>query len=412
MRCFFLIAAVLIALTAAHAEGPAGYDEHINRAREAFADENWAEFALHLDAAQTFRPYSLYIWKNRILAHQLAGDSEKALALAKNIAERGLAMDFSGHDGFEALKSHPDFQPIAARMEANLKSFGKSIVSSFHDDSDLLPEAYARDGNGREYVGSVRTGKILEVAGDVITTASGGVFDIEIRSDQLWAAVNNQLAYKDADPENKFAAIMVFDRKSGTLEREFRANGEDALFGDIEVADNGTVYASDSITPRLFRLLPDGKRIEPFAADPAFANLQGIALDEAGGRIFLADYLTGLFVVDAKTGAAQKVENTVEAHLGGIDGLYLYDGDLIGVQNGTTPQRIVRIGLDAQATKTVRFEILAQNLEEWNEPTHGAVFDDVFYYIASSNWPSYDSDWQVREGAKLQPVRIMATPLK
>lgn len=411
MRRFFL-AVAFIAMSAARAEEPASYDDHMNRAREAFADEDWFALATHLDAAQTYRPYSLYIWKNRILAHQLAGDGDKALALAVKIAERGLSLDFSGHEGFDALKAHPDFSPIAARMEANLRPFGESIVFSFHDDSDLLPEAYARDGNGREYVGSVRTGKILEVAGDVVTTASGGVFDIEIRSDQLWAAVNNQLAYKDADPENKFAAIMVFDQKSGTLEREFRANGEDALFGDIEVADNGTVYASDSITPRLFRLLPDGERIEPFAADPAFANLQGIALDEAGGRIFLADYLTGLFVVDLKSASVHAIANDIDAHLGGIDGLYLYDGDLIGVQNGTTPQRIVRIGLDADGTKTVRFEILAQNLGDWNEPTHGAVFDDVFYYIAGSNWPSYDSDWRVREGAKLQPVRIMAIPLK
>lgn len=414
MRRSAIAAALLAALSvgAANAADTLSYDDHMSNAREAFAREDWTALARHLDEAQKIRPYSLYIWRNRILSRQLSGDTAGALALTAKAAERGLALDLSGHEAFDALTAHPDFRPIADRMKANLTPLGDTLVHAVHDDAGLLPEAYARDGDARQYVGSVRTGRIIDFRDGVVATAPGGVFDIEIRDGRIWAAVNNQLAYESADPENKFAAVMVFDRKTGALTRDLRVAQADVLLGDLEVGDDGAAYASDSVTPRLFRLRSDDERLTVFAADPRFVNLQGIALDEDNHRIFVADYLTGLFVIDTRTATVQPINNTIDAHLGGVDGLYLYNGDLIGIQNGTTPQRIVRIGLNADGTDAVRFEVLARNLPEWNEPTHGAVEGGVFYYIATSNWPAYDDEGRVRPEAELKPVRIMKVPLR
>jgi len=54
---------------------------------------------------------------------------------------------------------------------------------------------------------------------------------------------------------------------------------------------------------------------------------------------------------------------------------------------------------------------MQQNLDAWNEPTHGAIIGNEFRYIATSNWPSYDDAWNVRDGAALQPLKIMTLPL-
>ena len=175
-----------------------------------------------------------------------------------------------------------------------------NIVTEY-DDAGLLPEAITFH-KGKTYVGGVRNGAIISLdkkgrAKD-IAAAQGGVFDIEIRGKDLWAVVNNQLAYEDADPENAFASVMIFNRKSGAPHREIRVSELEALLGDLEVAENGTAYASDSLTPRLYRLAPDGQTLEVFSADPRFVNLQGLALDEKNNRLFVADYLAGLFVVD------------------------------------------------------------------------------------------------------------------
>lgn len=416
------IAAMLFAAPAA-AQGPETYQDHMALAGEAFQAEDWAALNEHLDAAQEIRTYSLYVWRNRILARMLSGRETEALALAETAARRGLVLNLSGHPAFEALTALPEFAPIAERMEANAAPIqGEGIVLEQYNDTQLLPEALAYEKKLTKYrktqfVGSVRSGKILKFdwrlpAPPVLTTAPGGVFDIEARGKTLWAAVNNQLAYQNADPDAPFAAVMAFDAKTGAVKRDIRVSQETALLGDLEVAKDGTVFASDSLTPRLFRMEPKGETLEIFAEDARFANLQGIALDEKNDRIFVADYLTGLFVIDTETGAVTALANTADAHLGGIDGLYLYDSGLIGIQNGTAPQRIVYIGLDDDASEVVTFITMQQALEEWNEPTHGAVVGDEFRYIATSNWPSYDQDWNVREDAELQPLRIMLLPLK
>ena len=405
---------------AAIVNGPAfaqtpSYQDHMTKAGAAFDAEDWTSLNTHLDDAQAIRPYSLYVWKNRILARQLDGRTEDALDLAETIARRGLSMNLTGHEALEALTANPVFAPIADKMTANLAPIGDDGTHTLYDDPNLLPEAYAATRRGAAYIGSVRTGKIIDLSNASHATgvamAPGGVFDIELRGKKLWAAVNNQLAFENAGAEDPFAAIIIYDLKTGEAQQDVRANAPDALFGDLEVAKDRTAYASDSLTPRIFKMAPGGDTLEVFAEDPRFVNLQGIALDQKHKRLFIADYLAGLFVVELETGAVTAIENTIDAHLGGIDGLYVHRGDLIGVQNGTTPQRIIRIALNKDADEAIDLEILAQNLDGWNEPTHGAVIGKQFNYIATSNWPSYDNDWNLRDGAEPQPMRIMTVPL-
>lgn len=410
------IAAAVVAAVPAAATEPQSYGDHMTLAGEAFQAEDWEALNTHLDAAQEIITYSLHVWRNRILARMLAERTEEALALAETAARRGLTLNLSGHPAFDALTAMPEFAPIAERMEANAAPIGEVNIFLENESANLLPEALAYDNRNKAIVGSVRTGQILKIkkSGEtkLMTTAPGGVFDIEIRGDTIWAVVNNQLAYEHADPETPFAAIMAFDAKTGELTHGIRVVEDVALLGDLEIAKDGTIYASDSSTPRLFRMNADDNALEVFAEDARFANLQGIALDEVNNRIFVADYLTGLFAVDTETGAVTPLQNTADAHLGGIDGLYLYDGGLIGIQNGTQPQRIVYMGLNDDASEITSFIAMQQNLEDWNEPTHGAIVGDEFRYIATSNWPSYDENWSVREGAELKPLRIMALPLK
>lgn len=334
-KSMFSVALVLTALARpALTQEVRTYQEVMDAAIEAFRANDWPTLSAHPDAAQLLHPYSLFVTRNRILARAMEGRTEDALELA---------------------------------------------------ELDFLPEAYA-PAEQVAYVGSVRNGTILAVdaAGEarVAARAPGGVFDLEVRGPRLWAVVNSQLAYEHADPESPWAAVQVFDVETGASLREVRVTHADALLGDLEVASDGVAYASDSRTPRIFRLAAEGTQLEIFATDPRFANLQGIALDEAHGRIFVADYMAGLFVVDLATGAVRSLEAPPHMHVGGIDGLVRFEADLIGIQNGTTPHRIVRIALDAPAERIVALEVLQQNLASWNEPPHGAVVGSHFHYIA------------------------------
>ena len=399
-------------------QGLSGYRAEMERAAAAFQAEDWPAVDAALEEAQKAAPGSLYVYRNRILSRMLTDRPDEALALASAAAERGLTLRLTGHPAFDELTTLPGFAPIAAKMEANAAPLGAPSTVVEFKENGLLPEAIAYDRKKSLYIGSVRSGAILkakkkDAALTPISHASGGVFDIELRDGMIWAAVNNQLAYEKAGEEDAFASVMAFNAKTGAPQREIRVTQEKAMLGDLEVAKDGTVYASDSITPRIFRMAPDGQTLDIFSEDPRFANPQGIALHDKSGKLYLADYLAGLFVIDVDTGETTQLENKANAHLGGIDGLYLYKGGLIGIQNGSTPQRIVYIGLDDDKTAVTSFITLHSNLEDWNEPTHGAVIGDEFRYIATSNWPSYDDEeWTVKNAPALQPLRIMTLPLE
>lgn len=403
---------LMAALATAGPAAAASYDELMRDAGAAFEAGDFKLAAAKLDEAQTQRPYSLYLWRNRILARTLAGETEAALGLASKAAGRGLTLTLDGHPGFDALRKAPGFEAVALTMEENATPLGVATRVAGGDRDDLLPEAIAVR-KGRMLIGSARTGEILELKDGALTpvaTLDGGVFDLEIGKRSIWAAANNQLAFQDRSAPPR-ASLVRFDARTGaTLERYDVAG--DALFGDIEVAADGRVYVSDSASARLFILEPGAPSLREFAADPRFVNPQGVALDKRRGLLFMADYLAGLFAIDQDSGEAHLIANIADAHLGGIDGLYLHEGDLIAVQNGATPQRIVRIALSPDGRSATALAVLQRNLAEWAEPTHGVVTKGAFHYLATTNWPAYDDDGRLLEGSTLAPLTVLSSPLR
>ncbi len=408
--------AVLAAVTLAAPAMARPYNDIMQEAQAAFASDDFATAGARLDEAQVLRPYSLYLTRNRVLARILTGRMDEAITLAKDVADRGLVLETPPSEAFDRMRADPAFAAIEHQMTENAKPVGNANTVFEIAEDGLLPEAITIGSRGKTLIGSVHTGAVMAIDDNhmlrTVATAQGGVFDLEARGKLIWAAVNNQLAYENAGKDPAFASVMAFNRKSGASVREIRVTQSDALLGDLEVGRKGVIFASDSLTPRILRLAPAGETLEVFAQDARFANLQGLALDEKNHRLFVADYLTGLFVVDVKSGAVTAIANPTSAHLGGIDGLYLYRGDLIGVQNGTSPQRIVRIDLSEDGAIAMGLTVLQQALDEWNEPTHGVIAGTAFHYIATSNWPAYDDEGRLREDAALHPLRVMSIKLQ
>ncbi len=413
MKIFVALASAAFACVAGQDALARPYDEIIGEAQEAFAAADFAAASVLLDEAQRLRPFSMFLTRNRVLARVLNDRMDDAIALAAEIADRGIVLEMPPHEAFERMKATPDFAPVAARMESNATPIGEAEIVFESDRADLLPEAIAR-GKDAILIGSVRTGAIMEISdGSMreIARIDGGVFDLEVAGGLVAiAAVNNQLAYERSGESEPTAAIVTIDLTNGEILSRKEVEAGEALLGDLEVFGS-RLYASDSVTPRLFALDQDiGPSV--LSMDGRFANLQGLALDRKRRRLYVADYLVGLFRIDLDTGIVAAIGNPTGAHLGGIDGLYLHKGDLIGVQNGVSPQRIVRIDLNKTGEVAIGLRVLQQALPQWNEPTHGFVDRDRFVYIATSNWPAFDDVGGVRDGARLAPLRIMSSPLQ
>lgn len=412
MGQFVIIATTILMLAgnSVAAEEAPTYDTLLKSANEAFEAEDWRAVAKALDAAQELRPYSQFVTRNRVLAYSMLGEFARAESIVNQYADHGLSLRLAGHPGFEKLTARTEFAPIRDRMETNLQPAGDSSVVMEIANNGLLPETYARTKK-EAYVGSVRTGQIVRADGAVFATAPGGVYDVELSGKALWAAANSTAPYeKSADSPAK-SAIISYSLANGSETAAVTVGDEKTIIGDLEITPAGIV-ASDSLTPRLFVLRVGATESGVLVADDRFVNLQGLAYDKRRKAIFVADYMVGLFSVDLTTGVVTKLANPAGEHLGGIDGLYLYKGDLVGIQNGTSPQRIVTLKLNRSGDTVEALTVQVQNHPQWNEPTNGKVVGNDLHYVATSNWPAYGADGAEQADVARAPVRIMSVRLK
>jgi hypothetical protein len=91
----------------------------------------------------------------------------------------------------------------------------------------------------------------------------------------------------------------------------------------------------------------------------------------------------------------------------GIDGLYLVDGSLVGIQNGIEPHRVVRLRLDATANRVERAEILERARPDYAEPTLGVVVGRDLYYVAASQWEKFRDDGTIEAPESLRPPLVL-----
>lgn len=86
----------------------------------------------------------------------------------------------------------------------------------------------------------------------------------------------------------------------------------------------------------------------------------------------------------------------------GIDGLYYQEGSLIGIQNGVTPCRVIRLKLSPEGDRVVGSEPLERAHPRYQEPTLGAMVGGELYYIANSRWQRFGDAGRIANPDSLQ----------
>jgi hypothetical protein len=118
------------------------------------------------------------------------------------------------------------------------------------------------------------------------------------------------------------------------------------------------------------------------------------------------DYSRGIGIVDLASRQVKLLEHPKELSLDGIDGMYLSGRTLIAIQNGTAPERLIRMTLDAALTRVLEWETIEANWTGLGDPTHGVVVRDQFYFIANSGWDRMADDGSLKPGATFEPATI------
>ncbi len=391
-----------------------------------YQHQEWAAArALVRRAFEAWPAQQAYVYAYAALSARVADTAETIRALDR-LADLGLARDLFADPDFAALRDAPALGPVLRRITQNAAPLVRSTVAATLAEADLFPEGMSHDARqGVWYVASVRHRKVVRIrrdgtVEDFIHEGQDGLWAaLGVRADPgggtLWvttAAIPQMAGYVAADSGR--AGVYAFDLATGRLKARYLLPTAPPghLLGDLVVAPNGDVYATDSQDPVVWRIVRGGKRIEEFLRHPLFRSLQGPAVDPLGRTLYLADYSHGILAVDLASRTVRALPAPAGATTLGIDGMVWHAGTLIGVQNGVTPPRIVRLVLDRVGLRIERVEVLDRNLEVATEPTIGTVWGDRYYYVANSQWDEYDAAGRPKPGARLAPAKILEIRLR
>jgi sugar lactone lactonase YvrE len=166
------------------------------------------------------------------------------------------------------------------------------------------------------------------------------------------------------------------------------------LLGDMTISRAGEIFVSEGIHGAVLRLRPGANRLERIDMPGEFPSPQTPALSSDEKTLYVPDYVRGIAAITLATGGVTWLQPADDIALSGIDGLYVYRGSFLAVQNGTTPPRIVRCSLDLR-----KQEVLEANTPALGEPTHGTIVGNTFYFIANSGWDEYDDQGKKKAGS-------------
>jgi hypothetical protein len=374
-------------------------------------------------AATAWPTQSAYQWTRAVLAAN-AGDTAGTLAALRDYAALGLGRDLGTDSTIAALSSAPGFDAIRAEHDRNRAAIARGTVLRQTRDSTLWPEGVDYDPRtGAFYVGSIRRRTVVRIARDgsthdlwpATTKGIGAVLGVRVDAarGRIWATTSGmkQMAgYAPAD--SAIAALLRVDARTGQIERrwDLRPVTGGHVLGDVALGPHGDVWTSDSNEPVLYRLRSDADTLDSFR-HPLFRSLQGIAPTSDGRFVYVADYSHGLLRLRVSDGSVIRLPDAPNSTSLGCDGIVLFRGSIVAVQNGVAPARVIRFRLDAAGDSIVSARVLDQQPTLAPEPTIGTMVGDRFVYVANGQFEAYDDEGQRRPNTRLSGARLVAVPV-
>jgi DNA-binding beta-propeller fold protein YncE len=212
-------------------------------------------------------------------------------------------------------------------------------------------------------------------------------------------------ALTEAGRKDRRNAVLSYDVDSGRLIRRVDIPSAVGL-NDVTVARGGRVFATDSGNGAVYEILREGAP-RVLVPEGQLRGSNGLAASPDATRLYVA-HTTGIAVVDIATGAVKRVDNTTRENIAAIDGLYEWQGQLIGVQNVTTPGRVILIALakDGGSVVSVR-TLLSHHHNRLDEPTTGAIKDSDFMLLAATGASRFNAKGTIDDPATVPKPTVL-----
>jgi hypothetical protein len=405
-KYYFLLLIVLALYLPVSAQTRADLLESQAAEKKALTDyraKNFAGFLENMITAEKLRSNHPRLIYNLADAYALNEKGAEAIKQLIRLAGMGLYFEPEKDEDFKSIENAVLFKSALAEFAKNKQPAGNSVLAFSLPDKELVTEGIAYDPKtGRFFISSIHQRKI------VVREKDGSVRDLSLPSDGLYSVLGMKVDAKRRilwacssafpqmtgfDPaDDGKAGIFKYDLRTGKLLNKYLLSNEDGkhALGDLTLNSSGDVYASDSISPIIYKVDAKTGKLEVFLKSDSFVSLQGLTFSPDEKYLFAADYSFGLFRIDMNDKSIRQLTNTPGAAVLGVDGIYFYHGSIIGVQNGVTPQRLVRFALNSDLTGITDSKVIAANHPDLEEPTLGVINGAELYFIANSQWGSID----------------------
>lgn len=408
-------------LTFAHADAVDQGQEIAARAIKAAETGDSAAAADLFRQALTLRPNHPGLTLRLARSSARAGRNEEAMRALEDYAAMGLTTN-PDHPDLKALSAHSRMNDLRARLAANARPVGVSTVFATLPEPRLLAEGIAHDpATGMTYIGDVHGRRVLTIdragrSATLIGEGSNGLFGafgIAHAGATLWIASSALPHAKGLKPGERGRAGIYAFALDGRLKRRVRLvkDGAEIVLGDLAVANGGDIYATDSVGAGIYRLRPNASALETYVESDELHSPQGLAFSPDGAKLAVADYSNGIHVIDRASKTHTVLPMPPRTTLHGIDALVRHGRDLIAVQNGVDPQRVVVVRMNPDWTAIEGTEVVAANLPDMSEPTLATSVDGDLLVIGNGQWSRFNDDGTIKGDEPFAPTKILRLEL-
>ena len=435
LRQIFLFAAATLTVAVAAERPPTLLAMGLAREATAAAEaQDYPTYLARMEQAVALRPDYPRLLVNLAAAQSLNERFEDAVATLERVAALGVHSPVEKAKAFTAMRERPDFKDVVKKLAANLQNVkGEGEIAFQVPGMTGLVEGIAwREKTGQFFFGDVhhhciwvRTSTAPDKKGNADVKVARftaedspllGVFGLVVDEERgvLWAAASAVTAMDGyTDAQHGAAGVAEIDLETGAVRRVVLvpADGRPHVIGDLALGPDGSVWMPDSGAIVLWRLAPGAARPEAFIESDEFNSLQGAVVAPDGRSVIVADYPGGLLRVDVATRAVRRLEPLPDTTLLGIDGLVRApNGDLVAIQNGVRPDRVLRIILDGTNDAVVEMNILESSHLNLTAPSLGCIGPDGnFFFVGNANWTHFDEPGATATPPR--PVPIFKTKL-
>ena len=438
--CFGVLLLAISGSTLCHAIDRAHYRELFQKLGTLAQQKNWAaardvltEIGRELPAPTPRYMLSVATVETRL------GHKDEALKWIEKYVATGLSFDPSRDEDLKALMAAGTGAKVAGLMKEHALPVTNGEFVCELPQADTMPEdiAYLKSSNARStgsfFVSSIRHRTIYRVslpkAGRECTMEELPLppearrwptlaVSADPKRNALWVTASAMPGFSGFPKEDEGKAVLMeIDPNGGKIlhrfDLRFGATGP-AVLGDMCVTDQGTVFVTDSIGGGVYRLHGDLQTAKLEKIADGLFSPQTPALSRDGKRLFVADYTMGIAVIDlpaadAASNSTAKVNylpHPDNVAVVGLDGLYQNGDSLIGIQNGTEPERIVRFVMNPAQTEITGGQVIHQIAQL--DPTHAVDVDGWFYAVSNVGWSKVDDNTgQLKPGEKFTPPALL-----